>query len=132
MKKVKQNEKTKKCANPDCTKEHFTSKSGKKKFCSVYCKNQASYKFRLANYPWYQNVIRSLKKNIAILEYLHGKGAMNLVHEQLVTMGFNFDVSLFPYVDQIHGKVFRYENLCLRQISKIDYELIKVNSNGRI
>ena len=124
-------EKLKKCANPQCTKDHFSSKSGKKKFCSVYCKNQASYAYRKTNYPWYEYVMKGLKKNINILEYLNSRGVINVMHDELVKMGFAFDVALIPFIDPIGGKLFRYENLTIRQISRDQYELLRLNANAK-
>lgn len=130
MKKVKQNEKTKKCANPKCTIVNFNTKSEKKKFCSIYCKNQAAYNYSNVKYPWYKYVMKTLRKNIKILEYLNARGVINVVHNELIRMGFVFEIAFTPFTDPIGGKLFRYENLTLRQISKDEYELLKLNINA--
>jgi hypothetical protein len=130
MKKVKQNEKTKQCANPKCTIVNFNTKSEKKRFCSIYCKNQAAYNYLNVKYSWYQYVMKSLRKNIKILEYLNSRGVINIMHNELKRLGFSFDIALTTFVDPIGGRIFRYENLTLRQISQNEYELLKLNYNA--
>ncbi len=129
MKKVKHNEKTKQCANPKCTIVNFNTKSEKKRFCSIYCKNQAAYNYRIIKYPWYHSVMKALKKNIYILEYLNARGVINVMHSELINLGFSFDVVLMPFSDPLGGKIFRYEKLTLRQISVTNYEILKFNVN---
>ena len=118
--------KTKICANPSCNSS-FEYKNPKKRFCCLYCKNQAAYLYKLENYAWEVTMQKARLKNIQVLEYLLNKKTFKISDEELKKMGFDFCAAHIPHKDEQKRFVYRYGNIGLRLISGTDLELFQIN-----
>ena len=118
--------KTKICANPGC-KSSFAYKNSKKRFCNLYCKNQAAYLYKLENYGWEVNMQKARQKNIQILEYLINKKTFKISEEELKKLGFDIHAAHIPHKDEQKRFVYRFGNIGMRLISGTELELFYIN-----
>lgn len=122
------------CCNPKCTHPHIETKNPKKKFCSIYCKNQAAYLYHQTIYEWEVQLFKARQKNIQLLEYLINKEIWNINKEELKKMGFDFDAANIPLIGSDGSIAFRYGNIVLCQFSNNECKLFtfKNFSNDQI
>ena len=120
--------KTKICANPECNSS-FVFKNPKKRFCNLYCKNQAAYLYKLEHYTWEVTKQKARQKNIQILEYLLKNNFTKIIYEELKKLGFYFDAAYMPDKDAQKRFVYRYGNIQMILLSTTEVELNYINKN---
>jgi hypothetical protein len=117
--------KTKNCANSEC-KKIFEYKNPKKKFCSLYCKNQAAYIYQQKYYDWEITMLKARRKNMQIIEYLVRQANFIGLLEDLKKMGFDLNAGYIPNLNDDNLSVFRYGNIGMCLLSKMEYEFFKI------
>ena len=117
--------KTKICANPSCNSS-FEYKNPKKRFCCLYCKNQAAYLYKLENYAWEVTMQKARLKNIQILEYLLKNNFSKANSTELKKSGFDFNVAFMADKDEQKRSVFRYGNIQMLLLSPTEVELFYI------
>ncbi len=116
--------KTKKCENINCD-ETFETMNVKKKFCCLYCKNQANYFLKQKTYPWEIKMAKVRRKNIQILEGLYQRNEKEISPNSLAKCGFDMDAAMLPSINNENKNVFRFGNLGLVAMSQSQFIIIK-------
>ena len=120
--------KIKTCANSVCNAS-FKIKNPKKRFCSLHCKNQAAYNYRLKVYPWEVQLQKGRNKNIQILEYLWKNKTTRIQEEELRKMGFDFRAG-YMYITYYKGfKIHRYGNICVQLLTETEVKLFEFEND---
>ena len=120
--------KTKICANPECNSS-FVYKNPKKRFCNLYCKNQAAYLYKLEHYIWEVAKQKARQKNIQILEYLMKNNFTKATSGELKKLGFDFNAAYMSDQDLQKRTVYRYGNIQMVLLSPTEVELVYINKN---
>lgn len=114
------------CANPQCS-EFFETTNAKKKFCCLYCKNQAAYWYKQKFYKWEVEIQKGRLNNIRILEELNQRRFPKVISTELMKLGFDFKIALLPDKDELNRYAYRFGNLYLVQLSKSEFEIVELS-----
>lgn len=113
---------TKICLNPAC-KVSFETKNPKKRFCTLRCKNQAAYRYRLTVYEWETRMLKMRRKNIKILEHLILHKIFRIGQKELTALGFDFHCAFIPDSSTAGFRVYRFGKIYMEQIMKTEFTL---------